>query len=217
MDLAREGALRGDPEGTVYGTDYQSQGRGRFADRKWLTPPGCALTFTLLVRPPFPGFPLSLRSALGVALWLEALGLTPKIKWPNDVLVKDRKISGILVESTQNYAGIGIGINILQAPPSAHLRTPATFLAEHIDNVAPPRNHLEALLGYLNHSLTCADAREQTEARLAWRGNWLEILEGEGTKCCRAHVRGVDDSGGLIYEAEGQIRTLVSGEVRRPV
>lgn len=216
MDLARQGALDGVPEWTVFGTDHQTHGRGRFADRRWITPRGSALTFTLLLRPPFPAFPLSLRSALGVARWVEDLGLSARIKWPNDVLIGGRKLSGILIESTQNYAGIGIGINIAQAPGSEELRTPATCLADHLKSVKPPRDYLIPLLHWLKYSLSTEHAQAEIEKRLAWLGEEVEIIDGQSEIYRAVLLQGLGPEGSLLYEEGGQIRTLTSGEVRKP-
>src|SRR5574341_772720 len=100
MDVARAEAAAGASHGTVVFAEEQTKGRGRF-DRVWVSPAGKNLYLTLIVRPsPNRLRSLSIVSPLAVALAVEDVtGLAPCIKWPNDVLIEGRKLSGILIES----------------------------------------------------------------------------------------------------------------------
>ncbi|MDQ4064934.1 MAG: biotin--[acetyl-CoA-carboxylase] ligase, partial [Actinomycetota bacterium] len=117
---AMEWATRGAPHGAVVVTDHQTGGRGRWG-RSWFSLPGKLLQFSLILRSELEverhGL---LTAALGVAV-ADALGpITGRattIKWPNDVLVNDKKVAGILVEthttgSTIVIAVCGVGINV---------------------------------------------------------------------------------------------------------
>lgn len=114
--LARSGAAE---PGTVLLTDYQSQGRGRL-DRSWSAPPGASLAMSLLVAPDdvpasrWGWLPLLAGMATSEAI-RRATDVSATLKWPNDVLVADRKLAGILAETTRLPTGracvIGIGIN----------------------------------------------------------------------------------------------------------
>lgn len=113
-ERAREGAA----EGLLVTADHQTGGRGRL-DRTWETPAGSALTFSLLLRPTVPaaGWPwLPLLTGYAVAKALRAGGVEAGVKWPNDVLVGDRKVAGILVERIETPDGpaavVGVGINV---------------------------------------------------------------------------------------------------------
>lgn len=116
-------AARAEP-GLVVVTDHQTAGRGRL-DRGWVTPAGVALTFSAVVDPGVPDarWPwLPLLAGLAVAQAVRrATGTEATLKWPNDVLVGERKLAGILVErvapSGRPVAVIGIGINVHQAEP----------------------------------------------------------------------------------------------------
>lgn len=99
----------------------QTQGRGRFK-RKWEVVGGLNLTFSYLLYPsqitPNNHQLLSKMAAVAICEWLKTIGLLPKIKLPNDVLIKHRKIAGILIENkwqgkimTRQIAGIGINVN----------------------------------------------------------------------------------------------------------
>ncbi|GAA4677693.1 biotin--[acetyl-CoA-carboxylase] ligase [Nocardioides nanhaiensis] len=113
-ERAREGAA----EGLVVAADHQTGGRGRL-DRTWETPEGTSLTFSLLLRPTVPAasWPwLPLMTGYAVAKALRAGGVEAGVKWPNDVLVGDRKLAGILVERIETPQGpaavVGVGINV---------------------------------------------------------------------------------------------------------
>jgi BirA family biotin operon repressor/biotin-[acetyl-CoA-carboxylase] ligase len=112
-----ERALAGAAEGLVVVADHQTAGRGRL-DRSWETPPGTALTFSLLLRPTVPtrSWPwLPLLTGYAVDKALKARGLDAGVKWPNDVLIGDRKVAGILVERIDTPDGpaavVGVGLN----------------------------------------------------------------------------------------------------------
>src|SRR5512147_2453471 len=115
--------------------DEQTAGRGRL-DRKWYTPKGTALAFSIVLRPTANERPHLPRlvglAALAVAVSLRKQGLDARIKWPNDVLIQNHKVCGILIESVWSGEDvdcvvIGIGINILEGsvPPEERLQFPA--------------------------------------------------------------------------------------------
>ena len=116
-DLLAE-ARSGAPEGLVLVAEAQTAGRGRMG-RRWVSPPGCALTFSVLLRP--AGVPagllgwLPLLAGVAVASALrDTAGVDARLKWPNDVLAGDAKLAGILAERWGEAIVIGIGINVFQ-------------------------------------------------------------------------------------------------------
>jgi BirA family biotin operon repressor/biotin-[acetyl-CoA-carboxylase] ligase len=102
-------ASRDLPVGSLVVADHQSAGRGRLG-RRWETPPGSALLATYVA----PLHPVASLAA-GVAA-AEACGAPVKLKWPNDLLLGERKLGGILVELRPDRALVGIGINLSWAP-----------------------------------------------------------------------------------------------------
>lgn len=145
------------PSGTVIAARAQTAGRGR-QQRTWETAPDRNLTFSFLWYAPLPPEHLPSMAqaiAVGIARFLEASGLRPAIKWPNDVLVDGKKIAGILCEvktqiaqgSTAIVAGIGLNVNMTQEEASA-IDQPATSLAIEV-----PRVHAvdQVLLHLLSH------------------------------------------------------------------
>jgi BirA family biotin operon repressor/biotin-[acetyl-CoA-carboxylase] ligase len=198
--------------------DEQTAGRGRF-NRRWVTNPGAALAFSLIVRPGVEEIPhLNLFSpwgALAVAQALEnRLGLHPQIKWPNDVLLSGRKISGILVETSWtggilDGAILGIGINVSPAsvPPPEELLFPAASLEEAcghpLDRWQLLRNVLEALM-LLRPLLGTAQFYQAWQERLAFRGEWVIIKTGDGSgPDLHGQVIGINPDGGLRLRPEG--------------
>lgn len=116
MDLAQQGA----PEGIVVLADQQLRGRGR-GNRSWHSPAGVGIYCSIVLRPkisPAMAQLITLMTAVSIvkAIALKT-GLSPRIKWPNDILINDKKVAGILLESkvsgaTMEYAVIGFGINV---------------------------------------------------------------------------------------------------------
>jgi BirA family biotin operon repressor/biotin-[acetyl-CoA-carboxylase] ligase len=114
---ARTGAV----EGTVVVADHQTAGRGRLG-RSWTAPAGTSLLVSILLRPSH--LAVDQRHLVTAAVALAAVracevvaGFSPEIKWPNDLLVGDRKLAGILAETDRDAVVVGIGINVAAAPP----------------------------------------------------------------------------------------------------
>jgi len=202
---ARELAARGAPHGTLVTALEQREGRGR-QGRSWLAPPGQALLCSLVLREP----PALLPLVAGVAV-AELAGPRAALKWPNDVLVDARKVSGILIEGRpqEGWAVLGIGVNVAlrleELPPP--VRASAGTLALTPDAIEPL---LERLLGLLERWLAASGA----EVLAAWRerdallGSEVSWSGGQGV------AAGIDDRGRLIVRlAGGRERALDAGEV----
>jgi BirA family biotin operon repressor/biotin-[acetyl-CoA-carboxylase] ligase len=106
-------------EGALVVADHQTAGRGRLG-RSWEAPAGTALLFSLLLKPPAErrAPELSLVAGIAVADALErTLGLSVQIKWPNDVMLRRKKIAGCLAEARDGAVVLGIGVNVNQTRP----------------------------------------------------------------------------------------------------
>ncbi len=133
-----------DPEVRGVGADVQTGGRGR-RGRAWSSPGG-GLYFTWIARPAFdPGLGGALPLLAGVAL-VEAcaeLGVTATLKWPNDVLLDDRKLAGVLCEAQPVGSGwaaaVGIGVNLLTPAAGWPPEVPAVALDERLEAPPTPR------------------------------------------------------------------------------
>lgn len=108
MQLARDGA----PGGALICADVQTAGRGR-RGAVWIAPAETSVLCSWLVRvsPSLPASQWAILTGVAVAEALDALGFATKIKWPNDVLVDERKVAGILVETHGDAVVIGVGVN----------------------------------------------------------------------------------------------------------
>ena len=136
-ELARR-AREGAPTGSVLVADHQTAGRGRL-DRAWVTPPGAALTFSVLLEPhrvPVARWPwLPLLVGIAVAEGVRRLtGVDCTLKWPNDVLVGERKLAGILVERVERPSGavavVGVGLNVSLTEDDLPVPTATSLLIE---------------------------------------------------------------------------------------
>jgi BirA family biotin operon repressor/biotin-[acetyl-CoA-carboxylase] ligase len=204
-DRARALAQGGAPHGTLVTADEQHAGRGR-QGRTWSAPPRRALLLSLVLRDPPALLPLA--AALAVA---EIAGPEARIKWPNDVLVEDRKVAGILAEGRQHegWAVLGIGVNVAlrvdELPPELHATAGTLGLTP-----ADLEPTLERLLAALERALALADAAllEAYKRRDALRGQEIAWAGGRGT------AAGVDAAGRLVVElADGGRTALSAGEV----
>lgn len=110
--LVAERARAGEPHGLVVVAEEQTAGRGRL-DRTWSSPPRAGLTLSVLVRPDGPLGWVPLLGGLGVARALrEQAQVDAVVKWPNDVLVGDKKVCGLLAEAVDGAVVLGIGLNV---------------------------------------------------------------------------------------------------------
>lgn len=196
MDAAHELAGQGAPAGTVVLTDRQTAGRGR-GGRTWLSESGQSLTMTLIERPSDPDTVgvLSLRLGLRAARILDrhAAGVV-QLKWPNDLMLGEDKLGGILVEArwrsqSPEWVAIGIGINI--APPgragTAGL-VPGTVRVEV----------LQELLPALRNGATATGGLSSTELAEYRSRDWARGRHASAPAA--GVVRGPSPSGALIID-----------------
>ena len=129
------------PEFYVLATDFQTAGRGRL-ERSWEAAPGSSVMASILLRPSFSeatgiGW-LSLLAALAITQAIDSSGVQAKIKWPNDVLIADKKVSGILAEAAPDLSCVvvGFGINVNQTPKQLPVDTATSLLASTGRSVA---------------------------------------------------------------------------------
>ena len=220
MEIARREADESAEEGTLVIAEEQSAGRGRFG-RKWVSPPGQNLYLTMLLRPDVARLRrLSIISPLAVCRAVEATTtLRPQIKWPNDVLVGGRKLSGTLIESEfaggePRYALVGVGLNVNFRTDDTEVASIATSIARETgQNVSRER----VLAALLNEFESLYDAPAE-RAFVEWRAR-LETLGREVTVTFREErhtglAEDVDAEGNLLLRtADGSLMTLEAGEV----
>lgn len=221
--LARSGAA----EGTTLIADFQTAGRGRHG-RAWNAPAGTSLTFSTLLRPrlrPDELTPLALLTAASVAEAIEATtGLCTQVKWPNDLLCRDRKLCGILVRVTPEQDGqsqtvvLGIGLNV--NIPTESLPPGATGLLVELGRQVDREQLLQAALetiGTMYGALTRRDHAvwwRRATARLAYVGEVVTVRDEVRERCGR--LIGVASDGSLLLRTEvGETLQLSAGELVR--
>ena len=204
-DRARALAQAGASHGTLVTADSQSSGRGR-QGRSWSAPAGSSLLMSVVLRDPPDLLPL----AAGVAV-ARVCGADARIKWPNDVLLEDRKVAGILAEGRpqEGWAVLGIGMNvaldIADLPPELHA-TAATLGLTPADIPAV----LDRLLRELETTLALDDATLLAAYREVdgLRGREISWTGGTGV------AAGIDGSGRLVVDLpSGGQTALEAGEV----
>jgi BirA family biotin operon repressor/biotin-[acetyl-CoA-carboxylase] ligase len=211
--------------------DEQTAGRGRL-DRKWFTPPGTALAFSLILRPSVAERPHLSRmvglAALAVADSLLARGLSPQIKWPNDILLNGRKVAGILIETVWSGEDIdcivmGMGVNILKGavPDTGILLFPATSLEDELGYPVERTEVLHDILAaliQLRPQLSADKFMAKWEELLAYHGSQVQVeVGGKGPVIGSVLVFGADGSLHLRDESCKSL-TVQFGDVRlRPL
>jgi BirA family transcriptional regulator, biotin operon repressor / biotin---[acetyl-CoA-carboxylase] ligase len=153
LAAARDGA----PHGTVRVTDLQTAGRGRLG-RVWSAPSGSGLLCSVLLRPLRRAVPHGATWAVSLAArraCSAVAGVEPQLKWPNDLLVGERKLAGVLAESVADAGAIsavvvGIGVNVgWTAPPPPEIAERAVTLSEAAGRPVDRDELLRAMLGAL--------------------------------------------------------------------
>jgi BirA family biotin operon repressor/biotin-[acetyl-CoA-carboxylase] ligase len=244
-DEALVWAAHGGPDLSVVVADEQTAGRGR-SGRKWFTPAASALAFSVILRSSVARHPGPARftpgnaehgaadtsqhsrtvglAALAVAESLQTRSLPALIKWPNDVLLADKKVAGILLESVWigaqvDFTIVGIGVNVKRSavPPSSLLNYPAISLEEVLGD-SPER---EALLYDILSALIEWRAKIDTdiflrtwEKLLAFRGQEVQVWEESETPVSGELV-GLEQDGSLrLRDRSGESLILHYGDVR---
>jgi BirA family biotin operon repressor/biotin-[acetyl-CoA-carboxylase] ligase len=212
-ERAKRLAAAGAPHGTLVTADMQSAGRGR-QGRTWTAPAGQALLLSLVVRGLRERHALlPLAAAVAVCEACErSAGVACAIKWPNDVWIERRKVSGILIEGRpqEGWAVLGIGLNVSTREFPAELAETATSLALASAGPVPARAEvLDALLASLDVLLAAPapDVLARWRERDALLGAPVAWDGGRGTGS------GVTDAGALRVETADGVVELDAGEV----
>ncbi len=212
-------ARAGAPSGTVLIAEHQRSGRGRFT-RSWEAPPGAAVAISVLLRPP-ASIPLErwtwlpLVAGLSVAEAVNAAtGLPARLKWPNDVLIEDRKVCGILVERVGDAAVIGMGINTALRTEELPVPTATSLLlaGAHIANGDVAAAVLTALRGWYLRWVDGQDLSAAYQAASATIGRQVRVELGpEESRSGRAV--GIDRVGRLLVQTESGVQAFAAGDV----
>lgn len=227
-DVARELAASGAPEGTVVLADEQKQGRGRVG-RAWVSPPGLGLWVSMVARPEpdhLEAMPVRVGLAIAVALDRWTGEGETKVKWPNDLMIGERKVGGILCEaswagSRLDHAVIGVGLNLLHRDDDfpAELSDSAISLAGHARDAISRFDVATAVVAATGDALRSPTLDDELVATLAGRdalvGRNVEILEPEsGSRLATGFATGIDAAGRLLLNGPWGNVSIRSGTVR---
>jgi BirA family transcriptional regulator, biotin operon repressor / biotin---[acetyl-CoA-carboxylase] ligase len=222
MEAARRESIWGAPAGTVVIADEQTAGRGRLK-RTWISPRG-GLTLSVILRPNLEYLPyLIMIASLAVARSIENVtGLSPQIKWPNDVLISDKKVCGILIENdirknslVSSVIGIGINVNV-HIPDYPEISSLASSLSDQTGIIVSRLDILQQLLIEMERlygSLPNSDSIfQQWKNRLVTLGQSVQVTQGDVIYCGFAESVSADGSL-LLRSTEGDLIKIFAGDV----
>lgn len=227
-EWAKELAMYGACEGTVVIAETQTGGRGRLG-REWVSPTG-GLWFSLILRPklrPTEAVKLTFVAGLAVAKVLrEMFDLKAETKWPNDVLVNERKICGILIEmsmkgETVNFVVVGVGVNAnfdVEKVFPKPLRKVATSLENEVGRKVKLEHLFKGLLEKLENFYELFikegfdSVLEEWKNYAGFLGRHVEVTSP--TEKLSGYALDVDREGALVLRLEdGTIRRILVGDV----
>ena len=226
--MAYQLALQGAEEGEIVVAESQKKGRGRLG-RKWFSPPLTNLYLSIILRPEIPPQQASLMTLMAAVATAGAIhkfsGLQPMIKWPNDILLKNRKVAGLLNEIHSEMdrihfvvLGIGVNLNMDEKMFSKEIRSLATSLKREMGQSVSRKAFLQTLLEELERWYETFLKEGAPPILKAWRDkaqiggrpvkviSFGEVLSGTAID--------IDNDGALILETkEGGRKRVVAGDV----
>ncbi|WP_103019564.1 biotin--[acetyl-CoA-carboxylase] ligase [Salinibacter altiplanensis] len=229
-ERAAQWAAKGAPEGATVLTEYQTTGRGRHG-REWTAEKGRNLLFSVVLRPglsPDRFGLLTVAAGVAVAEAVETV-VSPHsalLKWPNDVLLEDRKTCGILLESSlappdaDAVVVLGVGLNVNQSDFPASLADTATSLRLAAGRPVPRPPLLAQLLQSLERRYEAVRTGDAASVRAAFRTRLASLgatrtLQAPGTdEALTGTVQGITETGALrLRTADGTVTEVHAGDV----
>jgi BirA family biotin operon repressor/biotin-[acetyl-CoA-carboxylase] ligase len=233
--VARDLVIKGVKNGSIVISDMQEKGKGRNG-KIWTSPCACNVYMSIILKPKFNpevAHGMTILAAVSVAdAILEVTSLRPQIKWPNDILINSKKVSGILTEmSTQNkiieyiIVGIGINVNLMEDNIAEDIKDKATSLyiekSKLFKNDAYPINRNKLIVSFLNKfdkyyeiflSTGLSSILQSYQKYFEMIGKTVEIsLENKKIK---GQVVGIDSKGALLVKTgENELEKIFSGEL----
>ena len=230
---AKQAAEDGEKSGTLFITECQTGGRGR-RGRTWESPAGSGIWMSLLLRPeikPFDASMLTIVAAMGMKDAIEEIigagagqgGIHCKIKWPNDIVLGDRKICGMLTEMSAetdwiNYVVIGIGVNVNTTEFDDSIKDMASSIllqtgssVKRSDVVVAFARHFSRYYDEFLKECNLSGLADDYNKALINVGRDVKIVERDGSFVAKAV--GIDETGSLIVEKDGDTIRIVAGEV----
>lgn len=224
MDAAMELGIKAAPEGTIIIAEGQTKGRGRLG-RHWSSPKYKGIYLSLLLRPkilPQQAPLLTLMSAVSVCEAIkETVGLEAQIKWPNDIMIQQKKLGGILTELSAEmdnvrFIVLGIGINVNNNRKS--LVVGATSLKEQKKENISRRDLLQEILCKIEINYLCFQEKGPRAIIEKWHGFNFTLGRRIRVSCQKERIEGlaldIDSDGGLLVRKDsGLIQKVTAGDV----
>jgi BirA family transcriptional regulator, biotin operon repressor / biotin---[acetyl-CoA-carboxylase] ligase len=224
MDLAMQLGMQEAPNGTLVLAESQTRGQGRLG-RSWFSPKYKGIYLSLILRPkilPAASPILTLMSAVSICEAVkEVIGLDVQIKWPNDILIHNKKLAGILTEMNAemdkvNFVVIGIGINVNNDKKS--LVAQATSLKEERGEGLNRIALLQELLNRIENNYLLLESKGGQQIIDKWRSFSLTLGKRVKVYYQNKHLEGlaldIDQDGGLLIRRDsGVISKVTCGDV----
>lgn len=224
MDFLKNLGMTGAPHGQIVIADSQTAGRGRF-QRVWKNHPGKALYLSLLLRPPFDRSAYS-RLTIGTSVaTLEVIermtGSEIQIKWPNDLMIQNKKIAGMITEASldsqkRSFAVVGLGLNLLQEKEDfpEELQERATSLFQAFGKKIRPADFLAEWIPHLHQTFE----KPFSEVVTLWKARCLTLGQNlqvqNGSQLIYGMAMDLEENGALILRTDAGIyQTIQSGVV----
>jgi len=227
-DVVEKFARDGVSEGVVVFAESQTKGRGRMG-RRWMSPPGKGLWFSLLLRPKLRPTAVTQITVIAATALVRAIqketGLQPDIKWSNDIWIKGRKVAGVLTEMSAELdtvkhvtLGIGLDVNLEEKDLPPELRQIATSLCiesgRKLDRAQMAATLLRELeFDYQRISRGSFEAvADEWEQRCITVGRQVSI--NLGLKVLKGRAEALDADGALLLRSEhGHLERIIGGDV----
>jgi len=216
-------------EGTVVIAEEQTAGRGRM-DRKWHSPKYTGIWMSIILRPnlPIPKAPqLTLISAVGVVQAIEEVtGLLPEIKWPNDILINGKKVTGILTEMQAEadrinsiIIGIGINVNTKKEDFPAELENIASSLSIESKSIVDRERLIRAILEKLEKLYVLYLEKGFFPIKLMWESYAVSIGKAITARTLTGEIKGKaigirEDGVLLIEDSSGKVHKIYSADIQ---
>ncbi|MBR4165264.1 MAG: biotin--[Lachnospiraceae bacterium] len=224
-DRAATLAAAGAPDFTMVTADRQTAGKGR-RGRVWETPAGSSIAMSLVLRPKVELSALSeltILAGIAVARCLKALGAAPKIKWPNDIRLLDRKVCGILAETklsgcAADYVILGIGINVTKTAYSEEVAEIAVSLEEagitavREDLMAGITAEMMKLIAEWEEMGNISFIIDEYESSMEWKGEICRVIAADGS-FAEGKAMGIFPDGALRFLTPEGGQHVTAGEV----
>jgi BirA family transcriptional regulator, biotin operon repressor / biotin---[acetyl-CoA-carboxylase] ligase len=218
----------GTEEGSVVIADGQKKGRGRLG-RSWVSPPGVNIYLSIILRPRLEPEYVTLLTIMSAVACTHALrkttGLAVSVKWPNDLMVSDRKLGGILTETkvirkeiVLAVIGIGINVNMASSDFPDYIRLTATSVKNETSKSIVREPIVSAILNETDRWYKVLQIDQAQEIISEWRrltstlGRQVLVTTGQDT--CTGLAEAIDDRGMLLLRLpSGETKRISSGDL----